>query len=405
MQVSPLPYHRVVADILARENPQAFAALLGSAQRPTSATDPAATDQPSLDQALLRSTYRLDASAHPQVHAALTRAAEALGVAVPVEAYAEQGLDAGGDGANAELVFVLDRAILVFRGRTLDLLDDEELCAVVGHELAHHCLWTAEDGRYLAAARLLDAAETDARTPPAYLESARRYRLATELYADRAALVATGSLASSVSGLLKVTTGLSRVDPAAYLQQAAEVDFTSASAGTTHPEPVLRAWALQQWVESPGPEADARVAAAIAPELDLASLDLPDQDRLRDRTVSLVTTAVSLSDLRAPEVLELAGQYGAVAPPEPTSWDDLGLEPEPEPLGRPTRRYLAAVLLDLATADPDSDSAASVASLALAQRVGLGPELLRLLSTELDLGERARLRLQERAAALGGERR
>ena len=47
------------------------------------------------------------------------------------------------------------------------------------------CCGPREGGRYLAAARLLDAAESDARTPSEYLETARRFRLATELYADR----------------------------------------------------------------------------------------------------------------------------------------------------------------------------------------------------------------------------
>jgi hypothetical protein len=391
VQVSPLPYHRAVADIVARENPASFAALSRSAQGSADA----------LDQALLRTTYRLEAAAHPQVHAAVARAATALELAVPVETYADQGNEA----TNAELVFVADRAIVIFSGRTLDLLDENELCAVVGHELAHHRLWTAEGGRFLTTARLLDAAEGDARTPSAYLETARRYRLATELYADRAALVATEGLASAVSGLLKVSTNLSRVDPEAYLRQAAEVDFTSASAGTTHPEPVLRAWALQQWFESPGADADARVSAAIAPELDLARLDLPGQDRLHARTVELVTAAVSLTELRAPDVLELAGQYGVLPPPQPTPFGDLRLEPYGEPLAKDSRRYLAAVLTDLATADTDSDLDSLVAALALASRVDLDSEVLRLLSSELDLGERTRNRLQERAAAMAGDLR
>ena len=272
---APLPYHRDVAAILERENPVAFGSLR-------------ATVPQDLDQLLLRQTYRVDPAGHADVHAAVQRAADALGVTVPVEIY----VDESGQGANAALVYVPDRAVLVLTGGTLNLLDDDELCAVAGHELAHHLLWTADDGRYLATARLLDAAESDARTPSEYLETARRFRLATELYADRGGMQACGSLTTTVSGLVKLATGLTTVDSAAYLRQAAEVDYSVPSAGTTHPETVLRAWALQEWAER-GPGADASVAAALGPQLDLGALDVLGQDRLAEITRSLVWLLVA----------------------------------------------------------------------------------------------------------------
>lgn len=386
--MTPLPYHRSVADTLEREHPESFRALVPQGSH----------GRAELDQALLRSTYRLEATSHPDVHEAVGRAADALGLTVPVEVYADEGQRA----PNAELVFVPDRAILLFTGPTLDLLDTDELCAVGAHELAHHQLWTAEHGRYLAAARLLDAAEGDARTPSEYLETARRYRLATELYADRAALRATEVLTTAVSGLLKVATGLRRVDPEAYLRQAAEVDLTSPSAGSTHPETVLRAWALQQWHEH-REAAEERVEAAFAPSLDLNTLDLPGQDRLLTLTRDVVAAAAALEGLRSPEVAELAEQYGAAAT-GPT-YHRVPSSLLPDPLPAETRRYLATVLADLATADDEAGDETLAVTLAFAQRARLGPEFLKLLGTELGLAERERRRISDRADALvaGGE--
>jgi len=382
--VLPLPYHREVAALLERENPASFAAL--------APTTRVLDDE--LDQSLLRSTYRLEAAAHPRVEVATSRATAVLEVTVPVEAYA-----AAGSEPNVELVFVPDRAVLVFTGGSLEVVDDDELAAVVAHELAHHQLWTTDGSRYLAAMRLLDAAESDARTPAEYLETARRFRLATEVYADRAALAVTGDPTAAVSGLLKLTTGLTAVDPGAYLRQAAEVDFTRPSAGATHPETVLRAWALQSWAAAPGDEADAQILAAFGPDLDLATLDLPGQDRLRGLTRDLVQVAVTEPALRSADVLELAGQYGVepAAPSAPASLPPLSGLPEE------TRRFLAAVLADLATADPDADRAALVAVLVVARRCGLGPDLLHLLSAELELAERERNRLGELVDAATAE--
>ena len=374
----PLPYHREVTAILERENPVAFASL-----RPTVATA-------ELDQLLLRQTYRVDAVAHAQVHAAVQRAGDALGVTVPVEIW----VDERGQGADAELVFVPDRAVLVLTGSTLNLLDADELCAVAGHELAHHVLWTAAEGRYLAAARLLDAAESDARTPAEYLETARRFRLATELVADRGAMVACGSLTATVSALVKVVTGLATVDSAAYLRQAAEVDYSVPSAGSTHPETVLRAWALQEWAER-GAGADGAVAAALGPQLDLAALDLLGQDRLAEITRSLVWMLVADDRVRSEEALDLAARFGVLVGTGTPALTDT-----PSTLPAETRAYLAAVLLDFATADDDGAVDDLAAVVAVARRVGLGTELVALVQTELDLGARATAAVLARADAL-----
>jgi hypothetical protein len=124
-------------------------------------------------------------------------------------------------------------------------------------------LWTAECGWHLAVSRLLDAAETDARTAAEYPDTARRPGLATELFADCGALVASGSLATTLRSLLKLTTGLAEVGPDEYLRQAAEVDLSRPSSGTSHPETVLRSGGVRHCVRCSGVLASASVGLDV----------------------------------------------------------------------------------------------------------------------------------------------
>lgn len=390
--LAALPYHREVADVLERENPASFAALRPQGSGPGAG----------LDDALLRSTYRLEPESHAGAHAALARAGAALGVSATLELYAHAG-----DGQpNAELVFTPDRAIVLVSGGLLDLLDDDELCGVLGHELAHHVLWLTDDGRYLAASRLLDAVEQDARTPGEYLETARRFRLATELACDRGALIACDNLNAVVSGLLKVSTGLRTVDPQAYLRQAAEVSFaTNRSAGRTHPETVLRAWALQRW-HGTDPEAadqvddvEEQVRSAIGSSHDLSALDLPGQDAILAITRELVREAMFLTALRTPDAVELAGRYGVAAAPGATPLSEIRSENYSR-MPVETRRLWCAALLDLATAHEDGDHEALAAALAVANRKCFGADLLKVLAVELSLSDAQRHRISLRADEL-----
>ncbi len=273
----------------------------------------------------------------------------------------------------------------------------------MGHELAHHVLWTTESGRYLAATRLLDAAEHDGRTPSEYLETARRLRLATELYADRGALVASGLLDATISGLLKVSTGLREVDPEAYLRQAAEIRFAeAASTGRTHPETVLRAWALHRWVTGESLDAiEVEVAAAVGARCDLSTLDLVGQDELAGLTHELVRQAAFLEQLRTPAALALVEQYDVTPPPAASPLSEVRRE-SLSGLPQETRRYLCAVLADLATATDDDLSGCLAAVLALARRKDLADDLMDFLTSELELAERNRTRIGRDADLLAG---
>ena len=286
-----------------------------------------------------------------------------------------------------------DRAVLILTGGTLNLLDPDELCAVAGHELAHHVLWTADDGRYLAASRLLDAAESDARTPSEYLETARRFRLATELVADRGAMLACGSL----------TTDGQRAGQAGHRAGQGRLRGVPAAG---------RRGGLQRAERRQHPPGDraAGVGAAgvggarsrvptrwsrppLGPQLDLAVLDVLGQDRLVEVTRSLVWMLVADDAVRSEEALDLAQRFGVVVGGAPTITD------MPTTLGAETRTYLAAVLLDFATADDEGGADDLGAVLALARRVGLGDELLTMIGAELDLGDRAMSRVLASADA------
>lgn len=387
--LSPLGYHRAVLAYVRRVDERAWTALRGG---PVGG----------VGDVLLRNAYRLEEAAHPAVHQAGRRAAEALGVDAELEFYQVHGQ------ANACYVHQAGTAVVVFEGSLLEKLDQDELTAVMGHELAHRLLWDAEDGAYLAVDRLLDAAAGDARTPQQYLETHRRWGLATELYADRGALTACGDLSTTLRALLKLETGLSTADPDAYLRQADELDLSSGSRGTTHPEGVARAWALKNWL------AGEDVESLITGPLDIDAPDLLDAVLLRDlssefaasiahtdglRTDAVATFAAGFSDAPVVPVLKVP-RFDEPLPVRPVDGAPL---PRPRQLVEATKRYLCYLLLDLATADPDTGDAGLVASMVIARRAGL-TAYDDLADDELGWSDKRRAKLADAANEVLSER-
>jgi hypothetical protein len=412
-----LTYHRDVADWLAKEEPNGWATvrtLLKGAPTGTAGWD----DEPATDPTaeLLRSAYRLEAEGHPAVHAALARAVENLGIDRPVAVYQVEG----GIEANAALLTLPEELAIVLSGNLIPLLSENGLSAVFGHELAHHLLWSMDEGRFQVADRLLELLSVDAATPPAQLETFRRYRLATELFADRGAVVACGDLLAAVGALVTTVTGLADVDPAGYLARAETADPLAGSRAASHPETVLRAWALGRWhaelIAEPDavpvldrrPAGEAATRALLRPHLDLDALDLFDRADLERVTRNLIEDLLLDREWHSESVLAHVRQFfpdlsltsGGTGS---EAWGSPGFEVRAVPEGTSvqTRRYLGYVLLDLITVDPDLDLELSVArAVRFAEQVGLGPDLDRLARAELQLSAAAWTRIGAAAKAV-----
>ena len=399
----PLPYHLDIANRLESLEPRGWALFTSAArQDPATAaeTAPAGGDVAGddLEQQLLRHAYRMEPEAHPRVHAAARRAADALGLTVPISIYQLESMEQ----ANAALAFRRGEAVIALSGNLLALLTDEELVACFGHELAHHRLWTAEDGRVLVADRFLGALTIDAATPPYYLETGRRFDLATELFADRGSLLASGSLDVTVTSLVKVATGLTDVDPASFLRQARDARPDRGADGMSHPETVLRAWALERWQAGYG---DSAATTLLARPLDIERLDLIDRERLDALTRQLVDDVLAPEWIRTDAVVGHARQFLVdVTPGAPASggWFGRGgtgrsadAAPQavvarvPDNAPTETRRYLSYVLLDLATVDADLADESLVECLALAREAGLEATFEEVARKELAINGRA----------------
>lgn len=338
--LTPLPYHLAVAGYLRQHEADVWH---------WAATRATGTEQrDALRTALLRGTYRIEKAAHPDVHAALDLAMSRLGIDAPATLYQSPGTE-----MNAALFYVPGEVHIIVQGALLERLAPDELLAVLGHELSHYLLWAHDDGQLLLADRILDQASASLDASASQRETARRYALHTELFADRGAAVAAGALAPAIAALVKVETGMGQVDAAAYLRQAEEIEAaeSSASSAQTHPETFLRARALALWWHGDaGTHAWLETRLHGAPALE--RLDLPGQLAMQQQTRGFIAWFLAgtplASDALLAQVRLLFPDWSAAEPAlDPAALAGAGLQP-----------YWNALLIDLALADPDQQDAA-----------------------------------------------
>lgn len=366
--LEPLMYHRDVIIHLQHEERHAWE---------WSASDVLTQEVSEIRDAMLRDTYRLEQLGHPLVFEACQTAMARLGIAAPFTLY-----QANDGSMNASLVYVPGEIHLVFFGPILEKLDQTELLALMGHELAHYRLWSMGEQEHYRASRVFDHALSYPDAKPSHRETARLLSLHTELFADRGAAVAAGAPGPAVAVLIKVMTGLTNVDPDAYLRQAQELEATGGkSKGLSHPEIYLRARALQLWwEESPG--LDQWLQKHLHGPLSLEALDLLGQSKLTQMTRAFLARFMAEIDEQSDEITT---QLRAVFP-------DFGRQEEPqldladidvERIDDATRDYFIALMFDLAMADADATGTLMLAAAKIAAEIGATERLTGALRRDL----------------------
>lgn len=385
----PTPYHKSLAAALERREPGLWR-WFASDKVSQEAAD-------ALHLALLKTTYRLDRKTHSALYETADEIAGAMEIAGEVTLYQAEG----GDRRNAALYFEPAAVHVVFSGDLLKALDETERRFVLGHEFAHHKLWTLDEGRVWAAYRLSNWAAQEPGAAPAFPETARLERLYTEVYADRYGLWAVGDLEPAIRALVKIVTGIDEVSGAEYLSQARDAlalsEKEAGSEGSTHPESYLRAEALAAWAQAfpaqeggDRTEADRRARQLIEGKPPIDRLDLLGQERLQtladwmlveflgepwNRREAIQDHARALSPRLANAILEQRGEEEDL---ERLRVSVTALDPS-------ARDALAYLLLDFATVDPDLDDVPLAAALMFADDFGLLEPLRRAANKELKI--------------------
>jgi hypothetical protein len=385
--LEPLPYHVELRDYLKSEERELWN-WFASAKAKADYTE-------NLRLELLKSTYRLDSAGHPELHQSLDAAKARLRLDIPVTLYQAQN----SPQLNAALFFIPGQGHIVFSGPMFTLLNTEELKSVIGHELAHYHLWERDAGEFHIADRLIQAVANDPRASASHEQTARRYQLYTEIFADRGSLCVTGDPNPVVAGLVKIQTGLSQVSAESYLKQAEEVfaDGNVATEGLSHPEAFIRARALALWQEQ-RENATEQISGMIVGATALEGLDLVGQKRLTAATRRLLECLLRPKWFQTSATLGHAKLFfadfkpvngGAPSIPEELKSSDTRL-----------REYICYVLLDFTKVDPDLDDMPLAAALELSRQLEMDSQFEKLAVKELNLKVRDVRRIKEQAAEM-----
>lgn len=198
----------------------------------------------------------------PDLHSSLVEACDILDLEVP-HLYIKQN-----PVPNAYTMAIRgQQPFIVIHTALLDLLNPDEIQAVIAHELGH---LKCEHGTYLTIANLLLLATNllpwGGLMTQGLQEQMMRWVRSAELTCDRAALLATQDPRIIMSVLMKLTGGspqlAAQLNLDAFIDQARDYDIASQTdlgrtfrqmqtAQLSHPLPVLRAREVDRWAKSP----------------------------------------------------------------------------------------------------------------------------------------------------------
>jgi Zn-dependent protease with chaperone function len=372
--LAPLPYHEAMLTYLREEEPAVWHWYASNKVRDEQAE--------AIRFELLKSTYRVERDAQPELYAAAEDVARRLGLGVAVTIYQAQNPQ----GLNASLAFVPGEAHIVLHGPVATKLTADEFRALLAHELCHFLLWQSWDGQYMVTEQILAALTHDPLADTPHFASARLFSLCNEVFCDRGAMVVVEDPLVVIAMLLKVETQLDEVSPESYLRQAEEVFGQGAakSEGLSHPEAFIRARAIKLWADRE-PEFDRKIQEMLEGPPALDHLDLLAQRKVAGFTRRLLDAMLSRRWMQTEPIMAHARLFfNDYVPPEDLV-DDAALAEDLRTDDPAMQDYYGYVLLDFVTADRDLEELPLAAALVLAERLGLKDRFAEIAKREMRL--------------------
>jgi Zn-dependent protease with chaperone function len=207
----------------------------------------------------LGGAIRVDHRQYPRVHRLFAESAAALDLPELPELYVQYDRTLNG------MCIGLSNPFIVVNSGALELLDDDELRNLLGHEIGHlmsgHAVYRTMIIILTVWATSLGWLPLGEYAIRAIILALREWWRKAEISADRAGLLAGQDPNAALRLSMKLAGGgdLSEVDTTAFLEQAAEYERTGDMrdsviklqmlVGRTHPLPVARAASLRQWID------------------------------------------------------------------------------------------------------------------------------------------------------------
>ena len=251
---------------------------------------------------LLKNTYRLDKESHGNLYEIVKEVCDTLSIDAEVTLYQENNsiqLNAG--------ISILDKeAHIVLSGNLISLLNEDELKALLGHELSHYLFYKLDDEGYEITQRIILALANDSRSEDAIIETARVFQLYMELFCDLGSFKVCGDFKPVIQTLVKINTGITQVNAESYVKQAEEILSSDGEStkGYSHPETYIRSIALKLYAED-SKDYQKKLEKLIEGPLDLNKLDIFKQVKMKNLTEDLLQCLVKPSWMNSSAVMNL----------------------------------------------------------------------------------------------------
>ncbi len=209
---------------------------------------------------LLGSAVRADERQFARVYRLYREAGEVLDAGVLPELFIRA------DPTINAMTIGLDKPVIVLNSGLIDVMDDDELRFVLGHELGHvlsgHAVYRTLLAALLALSTTLFAIPLGALGVRAVMAALLEWQRKSELSADRAGLLADQQPQVALRAHMKMASGgrIDELDPEVFLAQAQEYHANDDVRDLllralivetqTHPFAVVRAGELDRWVKS-----------------------------------------------------------------------------------------------------------------------------------------------------------